>query len=79
MKKSTAKIEIGLRELLAKTQPGNEKLINRAFILNKLESLIKTLLLSTRRRLSNKLNPNPGGPIEQAFEKFNKELEGIFK
>ena len=75
MKKATQKIEKGLRELLAKTQTGNERLIARAQILNKLENLIKTLLLSTRRRLTGKPSTIAQARIDEAFQKFNIEIQ----
>ena len=79
MKKSTQRIEAGLRELLTKTQANNEALISRATVLNKLQSLISTLLLSTRRRLTGKLNPNRQATLDAAFQKFNDEIQEAIK
>ena len=75
MRKSTKKIEQGLYDLIQETKASNESLISRALFLDKLQTLIKTLLLHTRRRLSNKLNSNPQTTVDRAFKKFNEELK----
>lgn len=79
MKNATKKIEQGLHDLIQDTKIGNENLIKRATILNKLKALINTVLLSTRRRLSNKANAKPQATLDKAFEKFNTELQEVLK
>jgi hypothetical protein len=80
MKKSIDKIEQGLFDLIKDTQDGgNEQLIKRAHALKKLQTLVKTVLLATQRRLTNKLNANPQAVLDGAFTKFNNEIKEALK
>lgn len=79
MKNSVKKIEQGLFDLIQDTQADNEQLIARAHILKKLQSLVQTVLLSTQRRLTSKLSANPQAVLDDAFKKFNNEIDGTIK
>ena len=71
-----SKIEQGVFDLIGATTSGNESLIHRSEVLKALQGLIRTLQMSTRRRLTGKPNANPGKTIDTAFEKFSVEIRG---
>jgi len=73
------KIEDGIFDLIGATATGNESLIHRSEVLKALQGLIRTLQMSTQRRLTNKLCANPKASVDAAFEKFSIELRGAGK
>ena len=73
------KIEQGIFDLIRVSGPGNEGLIHRSEILQSVQTLIKTILLFTQRRLTGKLNASPEIVIQKAFDKFACEIRGATK
>jgi hypothetical protein len=73
------RIEGGIFDLIRVTGPDNESLINRAEILQSIQTLIRTIQLSTQRRLTSKLSADPEATIDKAFEKFSVECRGATK
>jgi hypothetical protein len=76
---AVGKIEQGIFDLIRTSGSNNVSLIHRAEILQSLQTLLKTILLFTQRRLTGKLNASPEIVIQKAFDKFACEIRGATK